>query len=256
MALLTQFILRLTFGLSLAMACTSPRRVSSGYYRNNLYVLLGLNVLASLVAGMGLSQQALPLWPPLTAALLSYVGAVLWLYERPRPGIAALAGIALVALAGAWLCGAAPESSTSASAGAVALEWLDPLVGGLVLGVTMAAMLLGHWYLNAPGMSLIPLKRLVLAMAAALLLRSLLCGLGLAADFAAEGPYEMQRWLFVSLRWLAGLAGAAVAAAMAWQTLKIPNTQSATGILYVGVIVTFVGELTSQLLSDESLFPL
>lgn len=256
MVLLTQFILRLTFGLSLAMACTSPRRVSSGYYRNNLYVLLGLNVLVSLVAGMGLSQQALPLWPPLIAALLSYVGAVLWLYEQPRPGIAALAAIAVVALTGAWLCGAAPESSAAATTGALALEWLDPVGGGLVLGVTMAAMLLGHWYLNAPGMSLSPLKRLVLAMAAALLLRALLCGLGLAADFAAEGPYDLQRWLFVSLRWLAGLAGAAAVAAMAWQTLKIPNTQSATGILYVGVIVTFVGELTSQLLSDESLFPL
>ena len=45
-------------------------------------------------------------------------------------------------------------------------------------------------------------------------------------------------------------------AGLTWQTLKIPNTQSATGILYVGVIVTFVGELTSQLLSRESLFPL
>jgi hypothetical protein len=256
MLLLTQFIFRLTFGLSLAMACTSPRRVSSGYYRNNLYVLLGLNVLASLVAGMGLQQPALPLWPSVIAAALSYVGAVLWLYEQPRPGIAALAGIAVAALFGAWLSTGAPESSAAAPSGSAALRWLAPVGGGLVLGVTMAAMLLGHWYLNAPGMSLVPLKRLVLAMGAALLLQASLCGLGLAADFSAEGPYDMQRWLFLSLRWLAGLAGAAVAAVMAWQTLKIPNTQSATGILYVGVIVTFVGELTSLLLSDESLFPL
>jgi hypothetical protein len=43
---------------------------------------------------------------------------------------------------------------------------------------------------------------------------------------------------------------------MAWQTLKIPNTQSATGILYVAVIGTFVGETTALLLSAESLFPL
>ena len=41
---------------------------------------------------------------------------------------------------------------------------------------------------------------------------------------------------------------------MSWQTLKIPNTQSATGILYVAVITTFLGELTSLLLSAARLF--
>jgi formate-dependent nitrite reductase membrane component NrfD len=43
---------------------------------------------------------------------------------------------------------------------------------------------------------------------------------------------------------------------MVWETLKIPNTQSATGILYVAVIGTFVGELTGLLLSAESSYPL
>ena len=32
------------------MAVTSPRLVTSGYYRNNAYVLLGMNVLAAVVA--------------------------------------------------------------------------------------------------------------------------------------------------------------------------------------------------------------
>ncbi len=42
---------------------------------------------------------------------------------------------------------------------------------------------------------------------------------------------------------------------MSWQTLKIPNTQSATGILYVAVIVTFLGELVAHLLSQELPYP-
>ncbi|HJN07493.1 MAG: hypothetical protein QGG09_18755 [Pirellulaceae bacterium] len=45
-------------------------------------------------------------------------------------------------------------------------------------------------------------------------------------------------------------------ALMAWYTLKVPNTQSATGILYAGVILTFLGELTSQLLSVDTLYPI
>ena len=59
-----------------------------------------------------------------------------------------------------------------------------------------------------------------------------------------------------SMRWLTGIVGTTVIAVMARQTLKIPNTQAATGILYVGVVFTFVGELTSLLLSRGEPFPL
>ena len=62
--------------------------------------------------------------------------------------------------------------------------------------------------------------------------------------------------LFIVLRWSFGLLGVLGLVWMAWQTLKIPNTQSATGILYVAVIGVFVGELTGLLLSAESAFPL
>ena len=43
---------------------------------------------------------------------------------------------------------------------------------------------------------------------------------------------------------------------MAWRTLDIPNTQSATGILYVAVLGVFIGELTGLLLSADSAYPL
>ena len=36
----------------------------------------------------------------------------------------------------------------------------------------------------------------------------------------------------------------------------IARAQSATGILYAGVILTFLGELTSQLLSVDTLYPI
>jgi hypothetical protein len=43
---------------------------------------------------------------------------------------------------------------------------------------------------------------------------------------------------------------------MTWSTLKIPNTQAATGMLYVAVITTFLGELVGQLLSSGKAYPL
>jgi hypothetical protein len=38
---------------------------------------------------------------------------------------------------------------------------------------------------------------------------------------------------------------------MAWECARIRSTQAATGILYVVVIVTFLGELTSLLLLEK-----
>ena len=128
--------------------------------------------------------------------------------------------------------------------------------GGAVLGTTMAAMLLGHWYLNAPGMPLAPLWRLIGLLAAAIALRSVVCACGLGLEVAEEGWPAGTELMFLVLRWLGGLFGTTLLAVMAWQTLKIPNTQSATGILYVAVITTFLGELVAGLLSASSGYPL
>lgn len=235
-----------------AMAAVSPRLVTSGYYRNNLYVLFGLNVLAALLAWSSPAEASLPLWPTVAAAVLSYLGAVFWLYELAGPGMLALVGVAAMCLSGALLA-EAPHGDTTAT------HWLwrlDPPSGGAVLGVTMAAMLLGHWYLNSPGMSLAPLVRLTRLLTIVVGLRAVVSGLGLAWQWQADGPFGTNQWLFIGLRWLTGVVGAMAVAVAARQTLKVPNTQSATGILYVGVIVTFLGELTAQLLSRERLFPL
>jgi hypothetical protein len=53
----------------------------------------------------------------------------------------------------------------------------------------------------------------------------------------------------LALRWLAGLVGLPVLLWMSRKTLDIPNTQSATGILYVACLAAIVGELAAQLLA-------
>jgi len=161
--------------------------------------------------------------------------------------------VAAADLAAASLAMPHAESGTAAHV----LSWLDPVSGGLVLGTTMAAMLLGHWYLNAPGMPLAaPLVRLIGLLAAAVALRGVVCAFGLESEVAAHGWPRLTDLSFLALRWLGGLVGTAVLAVMAWRTLKIPNTQSATGILYVAVITTFLGELAGGLLSAHSVYPL
>lgn len=254
MQLLIQFLFRLSFGMAAAMLCVSARQVTSGYYRNNLYVLLGLNVLGSLLTWVAPADAGMVVWPAVLAAVASYLGAAAWLYEKAGPGLLALVAVGIGSLAGASK--SQPAHALSDSPSAQALWTLDPVTGGAVLGVTMAAMLLGHWYLNAPGMSLAPLRRLVGLMMAVLVLRGALAACGAILEYRTAAAIDLSEMLFACLRWLSGIVGALVVAVMARQTLKIPNTQSATGILYVGVILTFIGELTALLLSRGKPFPL
>jgi len=242
--------LRLTFGLAVGMAITSPRKVSSGYFRNHLYVTLGLSTLAALV----LAQQSSALAGGLAgvAAVLSFMGAACWLYEAKRVGNAALWLVALASLTAAVLSQPiSPMTDAPEILRSVALA-----TSGLVLGVTTAAMLLGHWYLNAPGMELVPLRRLIAIAALAVAVQALVSGVGLAAEASYVTHVSLTWLLFVVLRWSFGIVGVMLLLWMARETLKVPNTQSATGILYVAVIGVFVGELTSALLSAESAFPL
>jgi len=243
MAILSQFLLRLAFGLAVGMAITSPKKVISGFYRNHLYVTLGLATLAAL-ALRNISTTAAVL--AAAAAVLSFIGAAAWLYEATTLGMSLI-----VAVAGGTL-----------ASGLVALPHHDAfhivafVTSALVLGLVFAAMLLGHWYLNSPGMELAPLRRLIIAAALVIAFQMLIVGAGLANHWYYGLHTSVGWFLFVALRWLFGLFFVLGLLWMAWETLKIPNTQSATGILYVAVIGVFIGELTGLLLSAESAFPL
>jgi len=248
MEILAQFLLRLTFGLAFGMAITSPQKVSSGFFRNHLYVTLGLATLASVVL-FQMSDSAA--WLAVTAAMASFFGAAFWLYESKRAGRLALWIVMTVSLGGALL---ALPTYTHVELPR-SLRLIAVATSGLLLGVTTLAMLLGHWYLNAPGMELEPLRRLINVAMTNVGIQALVCGTGLAAELSSR-EFSLAWLLFVALRWSFGLLGVFGLLWMARQTLKIPNTQSATGILYVAVIGVFVGELTSALLSAESAFPL
>jgi hypothetical protein len=267
MELLSQFLLRLAFGLAVGMAITSPKKVSSGFFRNHLYVTLGLTTLAALLLWQ--SYGAAAVFAAIAAAF-SFVGAASWLYDAKRAGTILISGVAWGSFLAAVLAAAIVKENVAVSNAPgqttdVVVIHLNPpstfrlgsiVTSGLVLGLTFAAMLLGHWYLNAPGMELAPLRRLLVAAAVAIGAQMLIVGAGLIAEVSHSQSLTIAWWLFVLLRWSFGLFGVLGLVWMAWQTLKIPNTQSATGILYVAVIGVFVGELTGLLLSAESAYPL
>jgi hypothetical protein len=258
--ILVEFLFRLAFGVATAMGLTDARQVTSGFFRVHLWVLLGLQTLAAL-ALFAASPRSVPyawmltaqFWLAVAGAVLCYVGAVIWMYERAAWGKAAIALVAACSLAGMTLplWARLPHEFAWHVAGRI--------TGGWLLGFVVTAMLLGHWYLNTPTMKLAPLRWLILLLAAAVILRMVVCGAGLALEWGMHPQAPMPSWtrwlVFVALRWLAGLFGVGLLTGLTWQTLKIPNTQSATGILYAAVVLAFIGELMSQLLSTATHYP-
>jgi hypothetical protein len=259
---LIQFLHRLTFGIALAMLCTPSRQVTSGFFRVHLWVLMGLETFAALAIYSLRSEStgetaAAPLVGgeqlglAISAAVISYVGAVIWMYEAFLLGKLALASVVLLSASALSI-----PLLSSGSPGGILLT-ADALSGGALAGLVTAAMLLGHWYLNTPTMQLAPLQRLLILLALSLALRVLVSGIGAGSRlFAPDAQPDAALQVFLGLRWIAGLLAPAGMTWLTWQTLKIPNTQSATGILYAAVIVVFIGELTSQILTAQAGVPL
>jgi hypothetical protein len=116
------------------------------------------------------------------------------------------------------------------------------------MGSTLTAMLLGHHYLTAPAMSIAPLRRFLRCMAWALGARALLAALGWWSGVegqAATPASDPLSSLFLAMRWGMGFAGPALATVLAWETVQIRSTQSATGILYIAFALVLFGELIS-----------
>ena len=246
MTLLIDFLCRFGWGLSVALVLTPAALVPAGFFRVNMLVVLGLATFAALLSG-----QTLPAFGwllPAAAAVTAWMASIAWFAERPRQGIILCVVTALLLAAATAFVQVATDENTAGGWGNVG----NALLSGLVTGLTVHAMLLGHWYLNAPGMRVDVLRRMIdvafAAWAAQLVVAAAVAMMpaGPAAAGASGGPTTMA---LVSLRWLAGLAGLPVLLCLSRKTLDIPNTQSATGILYVACLAAILGELTAQLLS-------
>ena len=141
-----------------------------------------------------------------------------------------------VATAG-WLA----LASRSVSPVVWAFNTASRTASGFLLGATLTAMLLGHHYLTAPAMSIEPLKRFVRCMGWGLVARGLVAIIGIYLAHAVDAGST----LFLLMRWGMGFAGPVLATILAWKTVQIRSTQSATGILYAAMAMVLFGELTS-----------
>jgi hypothetical protein len=246
--MLADFSIRLALGLAITLLLLPWKTVPLRFFRIQMQVVLGLLVLAALDQARA-GGQSLAFWTVVAGACLAYLASVAWGLGLPSVGVGASA---LVALAAAiWL--------TDASHTEVPAMWtinaVSRAASGFLMGSTLTAMLLGHQYLTAPSMTIDPLKRVLVVMAWALVVRSAFAGLGTWASRMVDlspafPPGAPNIGTIMAVRWGVGFVAFAVATWMTWRTVQIRSTQSATGILYITMIFVLFGELTSLVLAE------
>jgi hypothetical protein len=239
------FCLRLACGLIVVLPLLPARVVPPRFYRVQFLAALGLLA----VAAVFLRDEAdLAFWICAGAGAVGCIaGSVVWHLDE-APGGRRMIWLTAPVLLACLILGGLDMHPAEGAAWRIA----DDLASMAVLGSATTAMLMGHSYLIAPAMSMAPLLRLLAALGAALAVRIGLACVALWLWRSGAGTPEGELLVWLPARWLLGLLGPLALGWMAWETARIRSTQSATGILYVVVIVCYLGELTSQLLVEKT----
>ncbi len=125
------------------------------------------------------------------------------------------------------------------------------LSSALYLGIITYAMILGHYYLVVPKLTVRPLIKSVVILWTLMFLKVASSCFELSAKWAffAEGTSLGAgfsfNWLLLSMRWLWGYVVIAIMSYFVWKLVRMRSTQSATGIFYAMTFFVLVGELTA-----------
>jgi hypothetical protein len=242
------------FALGTAAAITAVPYREIGKYYFKFHVLVAL-VMTAMAVGLGRPWLALGAGAPLarTAAAASLLFALLVVVEyavvrSAGTGLRKDALLLPVSTGTVAVCLAA-FAMPGHGVGAAALLAAHLLTSAAVLGTSLVAMSTGHWYLANAKLSFDILVRLCRLFVAALAAKAVVSLLYLALRWESYAALEAFDQLAIAVRVLAGLVLASVLALMSLSCAKGRSNQSATGILYVGVVFVLIGETISMYLT-------
>jgi hypothetical protein len=262
----------LAFGGIFALSIPPFFKVERGFYKSTAGVYLG----AGLITVIGFSWLAIRG----TAATHPTPGA-LWSAAAPWLVFSAACGVYLATLWGeggrlrarsytaAFVIGLVGVVANSillkpSDFGLIAgaLYGLTAITSSLVLGLVSGAMMFGHWYLIDPNLPVEYLRSFVRVLAVALIadlaalgsVLGVLALVGGAAGAAVIGLLDSHVGLVV-WRTLLGPVATLTLTWMTWQTLKVPQTMAATGLLYIAVMSALVGEMLGRFILFRTAVP-
>jgi hypothetical protein len=264
----------LAWGGLFALAIPPFFNVERGFYKSSASVYLA----ASLTTAIGLGLLALRgggsagpgagwLWMAATMWTLASAAVAVYLYSlwtengllRSRAYALGL-GLGLIALI-ANVTLLMPPGFGAVAAVAYALT---AITSALALGLVSGAMLFGHWYLIDLDMPVDYLRTYIRLLGIVLVadLVALCLAIGLPAILGSTSAAAAVHELFAShlgllaVRLILGPIATIVLVWMCWQTLKIPQTMAATGLLYIALMSVLVGEMLGRFILFRTAIPL
>ena len=231
------FLLALTSGILSTLFWIPEKDLGRGYFQLNALIVLGL--LALLIAVVWLhpidpfrdqpTGGMVLLGIAALTAFLYYGGVWVenWRWVRIPAAVAFLATTAALLVAGTSLIVARTPLPHRQL-----LTYSTLLSSAFLLGWSLITMLLGHWYLISPKLSFRYLITFCRVLTLAVLVR--------AAIVLAGG-----QGMFFWFRVLWGLVIPLLLALMSLHCARNHSNQSATGILYVLLVGSFIGEITA-----------
>jgi len=243
MSIAAAFFTALSGGVAGSAALMKPSEVRPGVWRT-----MGALSAVSAGIGLGIGVMASPAAGPSQGLIGAVVGVAVAgaAGALARPGRVAQLSLTVCALAAATALVLPLLSPATESAAGRWFEVPAALTAMAVLGAALASMTLGHWYLVGEGMPLAPYKRLAAAYGIAVILRiiTLIAGFTMLPDLGA---------IFGSAEAFLRAGGVGLCAVVAFgmilppilavgarSTLRIPNTQATTGLLYVACIAAII----------------
>lgn len=252
---------QLSVGGIVLLAAIARRQLGLSFFRLNgmtFFLLFGLAI-----PGIPTSEAASTWLNAVTILTLGYSAALFvyvvtfWIKKETHPVlwlyVSAGLGMALVTASGL---------TYAARSGTGALSYLIPasfLFSALILGSSLLGMLLGHRYLTNPHLPMSHLNLLAWVFLVTVVLQGGLTvvafSLGLDPEVAlAALRLESVLGLFLWIRLAIGIAVPLVLAVMILNTIRYQANMSATGLLYIAVIMVMAGEAFSRyLLLAESI---
>lgn len=245
---------QLAVGGAFLLSLSSLETVGLGFFRTNGLVFLTTILLGLFLfpipfsVGFGWSGAVL-LFFSLFALLLFIYNLRLWFrhphHSRPLLWGASGAGVlAIIASVGYYL----PPMAGPIRAASLFLYFV---ISSLLLGAGVLAMLLGHSYLTRPSLSIVPLRHLARLFMWLVFVEG---GLALLNLLLTSGSERLRNALLLNtfeglylwIRLLIGIAGPMIVAPMILQTVKERATMSATGLLYIAMMMVIIGEIFSR----------
>ena len=269
--MLVLILLLIVGGIALAQAVSSPHQITLRWFRLGGIIAVALLAVAATILMIDKADSFIPLfWVDFGLTFIAVCSQLIFAQLGRRFEQRTMAIIAFAACTDTIVCTMqigllinSPDSplhwpvifwAFGAAKPSPALVFAAPLSAGLLGGFLMT-MLMGHAYLTAAGqMTQAPFRRLVIMLAWLLGIRGIATlSFGLYPFItASEHAGGMWNVLMIIVRCLVGLGVPAMFTCMIYDCVNRRSNQSATGILYVTVVLVIIGEVTALVLLQST----